>query len=60
MENPTHDELINRLEACSKINHPDRLWSEQGKVNISISWDGKYDELKNRVEKIEKEIKEQI
>lgn len=56
MENPTHDELIDRLQACSLINHPDRPWSNQGKINISISWEGKYDELKSRVESLEAKL----
>lgn len=50
---PTFNQLIDRLEYCSSINHPDRLWSAESKVNIANEWIGKYDELKKRVETLE-------
>lgn len=53
---PTFIELIDRLKVCSEINHPDRPWSEETKVNIAFEWVNKYDELKTRVETLETKI----
>ncbi|MES2593134.1 MAG: hypothetical protein V4608_14725 [Bacteroidota bacterium] len=56
MENTEFEKLIERLHACSLIKHPNRPWSDQGKINISISWEYRQDQLKERVEKLEKEL----
>lgn len=50
------DDLIDRLQKCSEIKHPNRPWSEETKVNIAFQWIGKEADLKARVEKLEKEI----
>lgn len=54
---PTFNELIDRLQVCSEINHPNRLWSAEAKVEIAHAWVGKYDELKQRVEELEAKLK---
>lgn len=56
MENSFND-LIDRLAKCSAINHPDRPWSEETRVNIAFAWIGKEAELLQLVEKLEKEIR---
>lgn len=53
---PTFNSLMHRLKLCSEINHPKRPWSEEAFVTISNEWVGKYDELKARVEELEKKI----
>lgn len=57
MENLEFYELIDRLQVCSEINHPSRLWTDQSKIAIEQAWVGKETELKIRVEELEKEIR---
>lgn len=48
--------LIDRLQKCSHINHPDRLWSIDTYYGIAFQWMGKKKELEERVLKLETEI----
>jgi len=56
MNEPDYLYLINRLEACSAINHPDRLWTDEFRVSCTEIWRGKEQQLKERVEKLEAEL----
>jgi len=51
-------DLVERLEACSLINHPNRPWNEEFRVNCRFEWIGKEVELRKRVESLEAKIKE--
>lgn len=57
MEDFEFYEFIDRLQVCSEINHPSRLWTDQSKIAIEHAWKGKEVELKSRVEELEKEIR---
>jgi len=50
-------DLIERLEACSLINHPNRPWNEEFRVHCTFEWLGKEVELKKRVEELEEKIR---
>ncbi len=45
--------LIDRLHACSLINHPDRQWSNDTYYAIAFEWIGKDEELRTRVLEVE-------
>ena len=46
-------DLIDRLQAVSTINHPERPWSNDTYYTIAFQWIGKEDDLKRRVEMLE-------
>lgn len=50
------DSLIERLENCNNIKYPDRPYSSSFREYVIESWTGKVDELKDRVETLEKEL----
>lgn len=49
--------LMDRLQACSHINHPNRLWSREFYYECAWRWRDKIDLLKERVLKLEKKLK---
>lgn len=51
-------DLIERLEACSLINYPNRPWNEEFRLDCVFEWIGKEYELKNRVESLEAKIRQ--
>lgn len=46
--------LIDRLQICSEINYPDRKWSNDFYYSCAWEWRDKIEDLKIRVEEVEK------
>lgn len=53
-------DLIDRLQAVSTINHPQRPWSEDFYYSCAMAWIGKEEELKQRVEMLEARLAKEI
>lgn len=52
-------DLIDRLQAVSEINHPDRLWSNDFYYECAFRWKNKIPELRERVLTLEAKLKEE-
>lgn len=48
--------LIDRMQKCSEIKYPNRLWSNDVYYSIAFAWMGKEKELEERVLKLESEL----
>ena len=46
-------DLIDRLQAVSTVNHPQRPWSNDFYYAVAFQWKGKEEELRQRVEMLE-------
>ena len=48
--------LIDRLQKCSEINYPNRLWSNDTYYSIAFEWLGKTEQLEERVKRLEQDL----
>jgi len=49
--------LVDRLQVCSEIKYPDRKWNLNFYNQVKFNWKNKIDQLEERVNKLENEIK---
>ena len=48
--------LIDRMQKCSEIKYPNRIWNNDFYHECAFQWKDKIDELKQRVLDYEKEV----
>lgn len=59
-ENSKFEELVDRLEKCSLIRYPSRLWGDIFRKYVITGWINREKQLEQRVLKFENEITESI